>query len=667
MNDLLWEIPVQKGRKQHFNPRPNVPVTGWERPKCFPRLRNSSVVSMDWESYDPNLTNSGPGWGRGDGHPVGVAIATDDFHGYYPFAHEDSEGGNFPKDEVIGWLREEAPHIAWVAGWNLGYDWGWCLSEGIYFSRDCEIYDGWAAEKLIHHRQEATLEASAQRRVGEGKKSNLLLRWLQSYFGRGPVPADDEDLDDTIKKFIYKSPPSLAGPYAESDVLLPLRIAEVQEKILNEMGLWNVFRLECQLIPLWTQIRFEGVKVDVKAAELADVEIGKEIFEIQKEVDHLAGCHLNIGQKQRIGEILTQRGIKVPLTAKTKKYSITGDFLKRLTDPLADKLNELADLEKFRGSFIKGAVLESHSKGRIHCNLKPFGTRTGRLACDSPNLQQIPSKIERLMRIIRAVFGPDEGHLCIEDGDYSQLQCRILAHFATGRGADALRAEYNARPETNYHKLTHRMILDLTGVDLPHKRVKGCNFSLIFGSGQAKTASLIGLPKEETEAFFEAYHQGLPYVRDTMESISRETNMRGYSRTILGRRVEFDLFENRYARGDSEYASLPLSEAVERWGSNVQRSFLYKATNYVIQGSEGDLLKTALLKCWKDGVFDVLGVPKLLVHDSVVTSVRDDREETRQGFREMKHILETALPFKVPILFSRARGANWGNLKEMED
>jgi hypothetical protein len=51
----------------------------------------------------------------------------------------------------------------------------------------------------------------------------------------------------------------------------------------------------------------------------------------------------------------------------------------------------------------------------------------------------------------------------------------------------------------------------------------------------------------------------------------------------------------------------------------------------------------------------------------VVTSVRDDREETRQAFREMKHILQTALPFSVPILFSRSRGPNWGNLTEFKD
>jgi DNA polymerase I-like protein with 3'-5' exonuclease and polymerase domains len=32
-----------------------------------------------------------------------------------------------------------------------------------------------------------------------------------------------------------------------------------------------------------------------------------------------------------------------------------------------------------------------------------------------------------------------------------------------------------------------------------------------------------------------------------------------------------------------------------------------------------------------------------------------------EGLREMKHVMETAMPLHVPILVEGSRGSNWGN------
>lgn len=656
---FLFDSPVVHGRKQHFNPKPVVPKTDWVRPKNFPNLAGAGAVSFDVETHDPNLKELGPGWGRGDGYIVGLAVATDDgFKAYYPVRHTEDPHLNFPPDEVFDWARQNLTRSTqWKVAHNAPYDYGWLREEGVIV--DGPLWDTYVGEKLIHFRSPATLEATGQRRVGRGKKATLLLKWLFQYMGRGKLP-DDEDLDDEIKKWIHLAPPSLVGPYGEEDVILPLEIAAVQEKLLSDMGLDTVFEMENALTPLWVQIRHEGVRVDEKAAEIADHETGLEIDLLQKEIDHLAGRPVEVSKNHALGEILVGRGFKISKTPKTKLYSVTKEVLEKIDDPFADKVLELKELEKFRTSFIRGAIIESSVKGRVHGTLKSFGTITGRLSAEMPNLQQIPSRNERLMQRVRSIFIPEAGHWCWHKSDYAQLQYRILAHFAAGRGAEELRQIYNSHPETSYHKLTHQMIKDLTGVDLPYKQVKNCNFAVIFGAGNNKISRMIGLSKEESEPFFTSYHNSLPFVKDTMDAISRETAARGYSQTILGRRVDFDRWECKWRNYGDERVALPLEKAVQVWGSNIQRADLYKSTNYVIQGSEGDLLKMALWKAMKAGIFNVIGVPKLLVHDELDVSVRDDSKATREAFRELKHIMQTAIPFKIPILVEEERGENWG-------
>ena len=95
MTQFFWDTPPPKGRREVLNPRPIVPETGWKRPTSFPDLSSASAIGFDVETKDKNLRIHGAGWGRGDGHIVGLAISTDDgFSGYYPVRHEDEPEAN---------------------------------------------------------------------------------------------------------------------------------------------------------------------------------------------------------------------------------------------------------------------------------------------------------------------------------------------------------------------------------------------------------------------------------------------------------------------------------------------------------------------------------------------------------------------------------------------
>lgn len=670
---LLWDLPVEKGRRQWFNPKPPTPATGWKRPTVFPDLSHCSAICWDYETKDRQLKKLGPGWGRHDpdSHIIGLSVYTDDgFNAYYPVAHEEDPHLNFPVKQVRDWQADQMRHRnIWNLFHNGGYDLGWALEWEIEPAG--KIYDTWYGEKLLicsTSRQKsnsgATLEETGQRRIGQGKRSVEILRWIHQYRGRGML--DDEDLDDALKEFLYLTSPILTGPYAEVDTKLLLPIADVQVPLLQQNGLWEVFEMECDLISLINRMRFDGVSVNQEAAEKADVEVGQEIITLQSQLDHAAGCHLEVTAPDKIGKVLADRGHKVPRTAKTDKYSVKDEWLETVEDPLVEMIVDLKELRKFHSTFIQGHLLGNIVNGRIYGTLKPFGTITGRFAHERPNLGQIPSKNPRLMKVVRSPFVPDPGHHKWRKNDYSQLQCRILAHFATGPGSDALREEYNAKPETNYHKFCHGMILRLTGKDLPYKNVKTTSFQLIFGSGNANLARKLRLSREESGPFFDAYHDGLPYVRHTLDSISREISQRGYSLTILGRRVEFDLFENRWHRYTDEDVrkAYTLDKIPPDWGAGcLQRAFTYKGGNYTIQGSEADLMKKAMWRCMKDGVFDVTGPPKLSVHDELDWSVRDWTKATQEAFAEAERIMRTAVQFSVPILTSCEEGPSWGEVE----
>lgn len=658
--ESLWTFEeVKVARKPVLNPRPVVPETGWKRPTGFPSLAGASALALDLETYDPDLKEMGPGWARGVGEIVGVSIATNDgFCAYYPIRHREEPEDNFEPEQVLSWLRKELSRPQQLkVGHHIIYDAGWLASEGVEIKG--RLWDTFTAERLIMHQDDASLEATAQRRIGEGKSSEALYRWAWEYYGRGKNPTPDQ-LRSMIA-FARDTPPRLMGPYAESDTRLPLEIMKVQHRILEENGLMDVFRMENMLIPLLVKMRLAGVSVDIPAAERADAQFTRDIDVLQREVDHIAGGPVNAGSGDEIGRVFDKLGIKYPLTEKTQKPSIKAEFLETVDHPLAAKLVELAELKKYRGTFIRGYILSAHKGGRIFPEFNPMRAVTGRMSSSSPNAQNLPSR-NHLAKAVRSIFIPDPGHSHWASFDYASVESRILAHYATGVGSDELREEYNRNPATDYHAFTIDLVKKVTGFTLPRKHAKMINFGLCYGASEKKLSKMLGISKEESDPLFEAFHGGLPYVKDTMSAISREAAQKGFTTTIMGRRSHFEMWEPAEGRGHA----LKFEAAISLYGGRIRRAYLHKALNHKIQGGASDLMKAAMVTCFEEGIFDATTVPRMVIHDALDWSVPDDTPSRREAFREMKHKMETALEFKVPIRADGQWGNSWGNLFPLE-
>ena len=54
------------------------PPSEWTPPEKFPDLSEAKEIAIDLETCDPSIKELGPGWARGEGYVLGVAIAVDE-------------------------------------------------------------------------------------------------------------------------------------------------------------------------------------------------------------------------------------------------------------------------------------------------------------------------------------------------------------------------------------------------------------------------------------------------------------------------------------------------------------------------------------------------------------------------------------------------------------
>lgn len=662
---LFWQdVPQPKGKGAVNRVMPDIPETNWRAPREFPNLSGAPYLSLDIETKDPELSTLGPGWARGSGHIIGISIGVPGKNWYFPMRHEVLPEQNLDPVHVMAWAKDTLKNpLQPKIGANLIYDVGWLEHEGVEVKGT--LYDVQYAEALLDETALTNLDELGHKYLGTGKDTPVLYQWACDYYG-GNV--NDQ------RKNLYRCPPCLVGPYAEMDTDLPQRILPLQWAHLQQQGLLELFEMECRLVPLLIAMRRAGVTVDIDKATQIKEGLAKRVQDLNAQIKHLVGFDVNVDANDSIQKAFRQMGVPIPMskpgrkkdgTPKAPSPTFTKDTLGAIDHQLPELILECRKLDKVAETFIQSYILDSHVNGKVYCEFHPLrgdrgGTRSGRFASSNPNLQNVPSRDEELAPMVRGAFVPDPGHFQWRRYDYSQIEYRGLAHYAIGGGADELRARYIRDPNTDYHEATQEMVKRMTGQEIARKPIKNINFGLIYGLGEPKLARTLGLSTAEGKALFNAYHEGAPFAKATMDHFSKMARNLGYVQTILGRRSRFDLWEadDYGSKGEEREPALPYLLAVHKYG-RVKRAYSHKGLNRVLQGSAADLMKVAMLKCWESGVFSYTGVPRLTVHDELDFSDPGGQEH---AFAYIKEILETAIPFRVPIRAELEVGPSWGSV-----
>jgi DNA polymerase I-like protein with 3'-5' exonuclease and polymerase domains len=196
----------------------------------------------------------------------------------------------------------------------------------------------------------------------------------------------------------------------------------------------------------------------------------------------------------------------------------------------------------------------------------------------------------------------------------------------------------------------------------PHHRFTCSNVlvSNCYGMGPGLLASTLGMSLEQAKhEVFEVYHERVSFVKETYDRAAQKAASRGYVKTILGRRAHFPLWQN--ASYGEEVIGLPEAAAREKW-KQIKRAFTHKALNRVLQGSAADLMKKAMYDIWRSGVYQHIPVAMLTVHDELDHS-RPNTKAAERAVQEVKHLMEVAIPLKIPVIAEEERGPSWGECK----
>lgn len=598
------------------------------------KLMNSEVIGFDIETCDPHLKQKGSGVYNGSGYIVGFALSTEDgVREYLDVAHPDTSEST--RKNNLALVRDILSRPSIKVGANIIYDVDWTENfANIPVSGQLE--DVQLAEPLIDE------YASSYSLSNLAKKYNLrekAVGILEAQCERMGIKTDDP------RKVLYKMPAKVVAEYAKVDAQLPLEIRKLQRKRLEEEGLYDLYKLECELIRVLVEMRRNGVRLNTKLLQTLKAEVLENIEKEEKSIYNFFGERFNILSNSKLGRLLELKGVTVPrkqptelmrLKGKPGNYNLDKHVLHKLLSSgvrVAQNILNFKHLSTMKSMFIE--PYEDLLVGdRLHCNFAQlrtdgYGTVSGRFSSFSPNLQQVSAlseegfvKSEVLSgQVIRKLFVPEEACLWGKL-DYSQVEYRIGAHYAQGPGAEEVRKAYIEDEECDFHSF----IQELTGFD--RRTAKRLNFGAGYGMGAKTAAETFGWSLKEAEQFLKKYHQAAPFIKFTRQKVVDKALRVGYVRTILNRRARV----------------------------NESRS-LHSMYNRLIQGSAADIMKKAMVDACKSGLFDVLKL-HLTVHDELDVSI-PNTAEGREAVKELGHVMENCVKLKVPLRVDPHIAENW--------
>jgi DNA polymerase I-like protein with 3'-5' exonuclease and polymerase domains len=641
----------------------------WQCPQDLPDLSSHSLIAIDTETCDPDLKELGPSVRRG-GFIVGISVAVPGKQWYFPFDHRAS-GKQLPRSAVISWAKAELCRKGQAkVGANIIYDLDYLYEAGVPVAGP--FYDVQHAEAVLDdNRRTYNLDSLALAYLGEGKDEELLFAACEARGWRR----------ESAHSHIWELPPEYVGPYAEADANRTLRVFEKQRALLKEDGLWDLFELEERLIPLLLAMRRRGVRIDTERVKSIRLYVQEKRNAASEALNRIAGREVDFWAAESLAVAFDSVGVEYNRTEKTNAPQFRQGWLGRVSHPIGAAVLDARRWDKLLGTFLESSILSNEINGKIHTQFhqlrtEEYGTVTGRFSSSNPNMQFVPSRDEELGPMIRSLFVPEAGELWGR-ADYSQIELRILAHYARGEGSEKIRDIFNADPDVDFHAACAEMVHEAGGfgdhIDKKQQRklAKAINFGVVYGMGVAKLAASLGLPEAEARELLGNYHRMLPFIKRTMYEAGDVARDRGHVKTILGRRRRFIFFEPSDWNLSVQWrqANEPTTDgaAVLAWirsqprpRGGIKRAFTYKALNAVIQGSAADLMKKAMLDIWESGVCDVLGPPLLTIHDELDWSVPDTKEG-REAFSESIRIMENAIKFKVPIVVEAELKADWGS------
>jgi DNA polymerase-1 len=453
-------------------------------------------------------------------------------------------------------------------------------------------------------------------------------------------------LDELASEYAVEVIPS---PVADEETAALVRSAEAARRLaepmrarLVERGAEHLYRnVELPLAAVLAAMEDAGVKIDTYRMGEITARLADRVEELEAKAHELAGEDFMLGSTQQVARILFEKLELTPGRKGKTGYSTDTRVLRSIRDahPIVPVLEEWRELTKLLNTYLGPLPgLISSEDGRLHTTFNQTVASTGRLSTSNPNLQAIPIRTE-LGREIRSAFIAESGCRLLS-ADYSQIELRILAHVS---GEPKLRDAF-ARGD-DIHTATAAEVLGKDPATLTKDErtvAKMINFGIIYGISAFGLSENLEIPREQAQAYIDAYLARFPLVQDFIERTIEQAERDGFVTSLLGRRR-------------------PVPEI--RASSRQTRSLGERlAVNFVMQGSNADIIKVAMLGIHRRLRGEGRGARLVLqVHDELLLEVPDaELSSVRELVRAE---MCSAYPLDPPLAVDIGVGDDWNEAK----
>lgn len=417
-----------------------------------------------------------------------------------------------------------------------------------------------------------------------------------------------------IKAFGWSFVPvELMRSYADNDSFIT---EELFYKLLLDFqdegfdgALWDV---EQDFIRLMSKVEDNGVLID---QSLSERELDRGL-KIMKELEKALG--FNPGSPAQLGKFLLD-DLGLPVVKRNKPTAknaqgnpsfdkeamqVYDELLQQTNDNRAEMVLTYRGWAKTTSSNYKPYLELLGPDGRLHANYKLHGTRTGRMSCEKPNLQQIPKTSEKDWNgHLKDAFIVEQGRTPWEF-DYSQLEFRLGAAYGREK---RLIDVFNDPNRDIFTEMSKQL-------GMTRDRTKTLVYTTQFGGGIERIMTVFGMSRMAAKA--------------TLENFWRVNNGIARVKNVAAQRCQQEGFV-KYWTGRRRHFVRPRDEA-------------HKAFNAVCQGGAFEIVKRRMIALDKAGLNNDECRMDLQVHDSVRFDIENGKEDTY--IPEIKRVMEDVKP-----------------------
>jgi DNA polymerase I len=380
-----------------------------------------------------------------------------------------------------------------------------------------------------------------------------------------------------------------------------LRLRDLLVERVRERDMERLYReIELPLSPVLAAMEEAGVKIDQYRMGEITARLRERVEELETRAHELAGEEFMLGSTQQVGRILFEKLGLTPGRKGKTGYSTDTRVLRTIRgeNEIVGVIEEWREYSKLINTYLAPLPELIGADGRLHTTFNQAVAATGRLSTSNPNLQAIPIRTE-LGREIRSAFVAEPGCKLLS-ADYSQIELRILAHVS---GEPKLREAFERGEDI--HRATAAEVL---GVD-PAKLTTGqrsiakmINFGIVYGISAFGLSENLEIPREEAQEYIDAYLARFPHVQDFIRRTIEQAERDGFGTSLLGRR-----------------RPVPELRASNRQTRSLGERL---AVNFVMQGSNADIIKVAMVRIHERLRAEGRGAKLVLqVHDELLLEV----------------------------------------------